>query len=367
LDLRKRKYDVTKEVRALYLKGCSRMGDLSQQRDEQAISAFRQATQMVPKFAPAWAHLAYALFASIDSAPPGRRSEVAWTSGGYNQIAKRLDPSLPEPYYVAAFNGPSHPSKMAEALAIIDEGLRHNDESALLFDARSQILANLGLLREALESSKRAIDLEPLSPTYLGNYLRMLAYTGQMDAARRELDDARRSWPRSPSIAIIQYYFDLRYGDARRALNILRSGDMGPTNSDEGTQLYLQARISPTPANVEGVLGYYRLQFEKDPEDTFRYVQALGTFGHFNDAYSVLLGKPEAVENFTRDGEGLFRPYMRPMLNDPRFMDVAFRTGMLTYWRKSGRWPDFCSHPKLPYDCQREAAKYPMEPPKLPN
>lgn len=364
LDLRKRKYDVTSEVRALYLKGCSRMGDLSQERDEQAISAFRQATQKAPKFAPAWAHLSYAYFAAIDSAPPGRRSEVAWTAGGYHDMAKRLDPSLPEPYYVEAFNGPSYPGKMAEALGIIDEGLRRNDGSALLFDARAQILANLGLLREALDSSKRAIDLEPLSPTYLGNYVRMLAYTGQMDAARKELDDARRSWPRSPSIAIIQYYFDLRYGDPRRALSIIRSGDMGPSNSDEGTQLYLQARISPTPANVEAVLGYYRLQFEKDPEDTFRYVQALGTFGRFNDAYAVLLGKPEAVENFTRDGEGLFRPYMRPMLNDPRFIDVAFRTGMLTFWRKSGQWPDFCSDPKLPYDCKNEAAKFPLEPPK---
>jgi hypothetical protein len=58
---------------------------------------------------------------------------------------------------------------------------------------------------------------------------------------------------------------------------------------------------------------------------------------------------------------------MKGMLVDPRFMDVAFRSGMLTYWRKSGQWPDFCDDPKLPYDCRREAAKYPMEPPALPN
>lgn len=367
LDLRKRKYDVTREVRKLYLQGCSRMGDLSQQRDEQAINAFQQAAQMAPKFAPAWAHLAFAHFAAIGSAPPGQGREVAWTAGGYNQMAKRLDPSLPEPYYVAAFNGPSYPGKMAEALGIIDDGLSRNDESALLFDARSTILSNLGLIKQALESAKRAIRLEPLSPTYLGNYVGMLVNTGQIDAARKELDDANRNWPRSVALEEIQFFFDLRYGDPRRALFVLRSGDVLQGSPDEGMQLYLEARISPTPANIEAVLRYYRLQYEKDPGESFRYIQALGTFGRFGEAYSVLLGNPEAIEPFTRDGEGLFRPYMRGILNDPRFMDVAFQSGMLTYWRKSGQWPDFCNDPKLPYDCRREGAKYPLEPPKLPN
>src|SRR4029453_1645268 len=66
LDLRKRKYEVTLDVRRLYLEGCSRMGDLSSSRDEQAISAFKQATLKAPKFAPAWAHLSLAPFAAID-------------------------------------------------------------------------------------------------------------------------------------------------------------------------------------------------------------------------------------------------------------------------------------------------------------
>jgi len=58
---------------------------------------------------------------------------------------------------------------------------------------------------------------------------------------------------------------------------------------------------------------------------------------------------------------------MRPMFNDPRFINVAYRAGMLTFWRKSGQWPDFCHDPKLPYDCKREAAKYPLEAPKPPD
>lgn len=363
LDVRKRKYDVTPEVRTLYLQGCSRMGDLSEwSRDDQAISAFKQVTQKAPDFAPGWAHLALAEFAAIDSEPTNRTvSNMRWTAGSHQGMARRLDPSLPEPYYVNAFNGYRHGA--AEALAIIDEGLRRNPDSALLFGARRQILMHLGRLNEALKSAQRAVTLEPLSPTYVQGYIRALAYAGKMESARRELEKAEQDWPNSKAIAEIRYGFDLRYGDPANALNLLRAGDvLSPT--DEGTPLYLQARISPTPANVNAVLRFYRLIFEKHPMASPLYIQALGTFGRFDEVYRVLLSRPEATWDYDHyDYDLLFRPHMRPMLADPRFMDVAHRTGLLTAWRKSGDWPDFCNDPKLPYDCQREAAKYPDKSP----
>jgi hypothetical protein len=39
-------------------------------------------------------------------------------------------------------------------------------------------------------------------------------------------------------------------------------------------------------------------------------------------------------------------------------MAGAARMGLLHYWKVSGKWPDFCFDPKLPYDCRKEAAKY---------
>ena len=33
------------------------------------------------------------------------------------------------------------------------------------------------------------------------------------------------------------------------------------------------------------------------------------------------------------------------------------RIGLVDYWRTTGKWPDFCSDPSLPYDCKAEAAK----------
>jgi hypothetical protein len=38
-------------------------------------------------------------------------------------------------------------------------------------------------------------------------------------------------------------------------------------------------------------------------------------------------------------------------------MQVAKRIGLVDYWRSSGKWPDFCQDPSVPYDCKAEAAK----------
>jgi hypothetical protein len=45
-------------------------------------------------------------------------------------------------------------------------------------------------------------------------------------------------------------------------------------------------------------------------------------------------------------------------------MRVAQRLGLITYWQQSGRWPDYCFEPGLPYDCKKEAAKLKPDRPK---
>jgi DNA-binding winged helix-turn-helix (wHTH) protein/TolB-like protein len=50
-----------------------------------------------------------------------------------------------------------------------------------------------------------------------------------------------------------------------------------------------------------------------------------------------------------------FQPEMKALRADPRFMPLAHRLGLVDYWRSTGRWPDFCAEPDLPYDCRAVA------------
>ena len=53
----------------------------------------------------------------------------------------------------------------------------------------------------------------------------------------------------------------------------------------------------------------------------------------------------------------LFRPPLKELWHDPRFMQVGKAMGMLDYWRANDVWPEFCADPDLPYDCKKVAAK----------
>ena len=57
------------------------------------------------------------------------------------------------------------------------------------------------------------------------------------------------------------------------------------------------------------------------------------------------------------DPETLFRPVAASMRSDPRFMPLMAKVGLLDFWRKTGKWPDFCQAADRPYDCRAVAAK----------
>ena len=46
---------------------------------------------------------------------------------------------------------------------------------------------------------------------------------------------------------------------------------------------------------------------------------------------------------------------MKAFRQDPRFMPLVKRLGLVDYWMQSGHWPDFCAEPDLPYDCKAVA------------
>ena len=87
----------------------------------------------------------------------------------------------------------------------------------------------------------------------------------------------------------------------------------------------------------------------------------LATFGRNDEAVQALLGyqHPEAAGY---NSEGWFRAPMRGMRRDRRFMQAMARVGLASYWKRSGKWPDFCFEPGLRYDCRREAARLARKP-----
>ena len=85
-------------------------------------------------------------------------------------------------------------------------------------------------------------------------------------------------------------------------------------------------------------------------------MQGLGQFGRTDEIYKLFMGW-RSDEDLSIVSNLYFRPALRGFIRDPRFMAVARRAGLIDYWRSSGKWPDFCFDPDLPYNCKLEAAK----------
>jgi hypothetical protein len=83
--------------------------------------------------------------------------------------------------------------------------------------------------------------------------------------------------------------------------------------------------------------------------------RALSEFGSQEDLINFLLTSDASVPANTT--WTLFRPSFASLHQDPRFMLIAQRFGVVDYWQQNGKWPDFCSRPDLPYNCKKEAAK----------
>ena len=94
--------------------------------------------------------------------------------------------------------------------------------------------------------------------------------------------------------------------------------------------------------------------FARSGDLTF-YAQVMAGLGRQEEVYA-------AIEKLTRplpqdNTYVYFTPWLKQFRADPRFMQFARGLGLTNYWIKSGKWPDFCFEPGLPYDCKAEAAK----------
>jgi hypothetical protein len=47
----------------------------------------------------------------------------------------------------------------------------------------------------------------------------------------------------------------------------------------------------------------------------------------------------------------LFTPVTRNLRQDPGFVGLAARMGLVKYWRETGKWPDFCTDQPRRSDC----------------
>ena len=329
--------ELSPDVLGLYLSGCGQLSDLNASiPDQEVLSVFRQVTERAPDFAPGWANLALVEVNSFPGTPPPDRPALRKAVTAHLTRAKQLGPDLPATIAAAATFLRNDTTKPAKALALLDKGLEKYPDSALLHDLRAHYLGKIGRSNESVTAAQRAVGLNPVSPTIRDSFISALAYAGRTGAAYEALEEAEAIWPGSSVLEQTRYRLDLRYGDPKAALERLNrsAGDVRPVPMDIAWQAFIEARILPSRANVEKALDGFRGRFRRDRSDVPGYLQALGTFGRVDEAFEVVRNEV-ALDSIVYGTEVLFRPHMRSIRADPRFIALSAKLGLLDYWERT--------------------------------
>jgi tetratricopeptide (TPR) repeat protein len=338
----------------LYLRGCEMFADgVPGLVDEDQYNLLQQVVNRAPRFAPAIAHLA------LIEATAGRHE----VTRALVARARAIDPKLAKTYLAESELQPR--SKWRERQAPLIEGIRVNPDAAAVHAALAFEYGQVGLRNDGIASGRRAIELDPASPIIRLSYIQLLTYAGRLAEAEAEIVKAEKIWPTSVNIRDVRWAFDLRVGDANRALKKLRQDQSAGDYTYTGTRIpeapmleaFLEARLNPTPANIEKTLEGYRAKVRREPQHPNTMLLALVMFDRIDEAYAVI-AHPEALATLPDSSGLLFRSYFKKFRQDPRFMPLAARIGLVRYWTETGRWPDFCFEPDLPYDCKAEGAKF---------
>jgi tetratricopeptide (TPR) repeat protein len=340
--------DLPTEIQRTFLDACASLADLSGEGYGPVIAQLRKIVERYPKFEPAWSRLLMAestalQYAQFTPEAAQLKSQLSADSSG----ARAMFPNLPE--LAVTEERLRDREDYGRNISSLNAAIERAPSNPLLHAELSDAYLEVGRMADAISSARKAAELDPLSPGGTTIYIMTLAHGGQLDLAREELAKAEKLWAGTGSLRDAQLAFNVRYGDPAKAIELDSEG--------YATRSYYEARVHPTPQNIskfKAVVDDFRSK-AVTPAQVGWAIQGLGQFGLVDDAYYWLGRLPN--EQAASISYLLFRPALASVRRDLRFMSLAKRIGLVDYWRSSQMWPDFCSRPGIPYDCQKEAAK----------
>jgi adenylate cyclase len=326
------------------------------------VGLLEVATERAPHFAEAWGRLAwvrawlrlYQPFAerAASAAAVRREAERALAPDSQNGDALLAQLLLTTPF-----------GRFVDDLPLVDRvrrspGLGTGGRIFVGWYCR-----NTGHVRESLEETERAYQLDALNPM-AGNLValaRMAA--GRVAEAVPVFEDLMARVPDMSFPVANLLRAKAFLGDWAAVDRMLDPAAKLPLREFQDGVAFIRAKRDPTPENVGAIRDALEAQFEKTGAvDVSRLVYA-AHLGLVDEAYrtaeTARLGPRGAVDDIMGpDGYRtglLFHAGMPELRSDPRFVPLCARLGLVEFWLATGRWPDCVD--EVPYDFRAECEK----------
>ena len=325
------------------------------------VGLLEAVTRQAPEFANGWGRLAYLRawlhFYEPFSARSESRARVADEAGR----ALALDPGNSDAMTGLLFVVPPFGRFIEGNLAV--ERLKH-----ALGPAQGNVyigwyLRTMGFISEGLEQAERAYRLDALDPMAANTVALARMAAGRLEEARPVYEELvprvpDMSFPISSLLRLYAFQQDWEQVD-----RLMEFTEQRRLREFQETLPFIRAKRNPTPETI----GSWKRDLEAHVAktggvDVSRLVYA-AHLGLVEDAYRLAevsrLG-PSGTEDDIMGPDGyrtslLFLADMPELRNDPRFVRLCARLGLVEFWMATGKWPD-CAD-EVPYDFRLECER----------
>lgn len=320
----------------------------------------RQLTVRLPKYAYGYSSRAVSAALLMYAAAPGEIESLrAETEKNANQ-ALALDPKDPQAYLALSLLIPN--GRWADKEAALRKGLAQAPNDATLQNYLAGTFTSVGRMREALALYTTSRMLDPLSPPKTANLAVVLMDIGRVAEAVSTINRAGETWPSNMAVWQSRFSILAISGHEAEAAALLDSAQSHSINLEPravaARRTYLDALRSKNPTGTSAAASAIRSAVASGDIDKPRAMQMYAKLGDVDSAFALAetLYPSLALRREPISTGPLFQASTDSMRRDRRFLPLVAKAGLVDYWQKTGKWPDFCADPDFPYNCRTEAA-----------
>jgi TolB-like protein/tetratricopeptide (TPR) repeat protein len=340
------------EVYDLYLRASPRSYAPDEVRS--SVGLLEIATQRAPHFAEAWGRLADLRSWVRFYQPFAERAASAALVTREAERALALDPQNADAMVAQLFLIPPF-GRFVDDVALV-ERLRSAPPLSNVQMFVGWYFRNVGWVRESLEATERAFGLDALNPMSANLVALARMAAGRVADAVPVFEDLIVRVPDMSFPVANLLRAKAFLGDWAAVDRLLDPAAKVPLREFQDGVAFIRAKRDPTPENIGGIRDELEAHLQRTGSvDVARLVYA-AHLGLVDDAYRTVatarLGPRGAADDIMGpDGYRtalLFHAGMPELRNDPRFVPLCARLGLVEFWLATGAWPDCVD--EVPYD-----------------
>jgi DNA-binding winged helix-turn-helix (wHTH) protein/TolB-like protein len=241
-----------------------------------------------------------------------------------------------------------------EREAILLRGIRFakhpKQPLAALYSYEGLLLGDVGRLREAQSFQLIAHATDEWGAPRTTKLALIHANRGDLTAARASLQKAVQFWPNHPGVWKVQQYIAGFYEQPADALEAFKLLDarISLAESNAIWRSFIEAKAARSAQASEAASLEIRAAADRGIISRENEIMMLAELGQTKLAIEIA---NSVLDHQELEPWFLFTPTARNLRQDPGFVPLAKRMGLIEYWRETGKRPDICVGRTSPAEC----------------